>query len=85
LVPGRVTGRWVKVRAGQAGRTIVDEARKSRVQAIAMPLRNGLGPAGFRKTIQVVLRDRPCRVILARDRQLERTGIEVPTAATSHA
>ena len=69
IVRGRVTGRWVKVRAGQAGRTIVDQARKSHVQAIAMPLAQSRSGGGFSKTLQTVLRERPCRVIVAADPQ----------------
>ena len=38
LVGRRVSGRAVKVRAGQGGRVIVDEARAIRSQAIVMPL-----------------------------------------------
>ena len=34
----RVSGHWEKVRAGQAGRRIVDEAREMRARAIVMPL-----------------------------------------------
>jgi APA family basic amino acid/polyamine antiporter len=67
FVRGRVTGRWVKVRAGQAGRTIVDEARHAKVEAIVLPLEQ-TGPTNrFNKTLQTVLAERPCRVILAYD------------------
>jgi APA family basic amino acid/polyamine antiporter len=67
FVRGRVTGRWVKVRAGQAGRTIVDEARLAKVEAIVLPLEQ-TGPTNrFNKTLQTVLAERPCRVILAYD------------------
>jgi APA family basic amino acid/polyamine antiporter len=81
IVPGRVTGRWVKVRAGQAGRTIVDEGRKSRVQAIAMPLGHARTSGGFSKTLQVVLRDRPCRVIVAADPQVHTGPARTPAPA----
>ena len=43
----RVTGHWEKVRAGQAGRRIVDEAREIRARAIVMPLPPS-GAAGAR-------------------------------------
>jgi APA family basic amino acid/polyamine antiporter len=58
----RVSGHWEKVRAGQTGRRIVDEARALRAQAIVMPMA-GAGP-GFGRALETVLRDRPCRVIV---------------------
>jgi APA family basic amino acid/polyamine antiporter len=61
----RVTGHWEKVRPGGAGRLIVDEARKMRARAIVMPLkREGPGGTLFGKTLETVLSDRPCRVII---------------------
>ncbi|MGK2936897.1 MAG: universal stress protein [Solirubrobacteraceae bacterium] len=61
----RVTGRWVKVRAGQAGRAIVDEARLMRARAIVMPLPpRTTGASVFGKTLETVLAERPCRVII---------------------
>jgi basic amino acid/polyamine antiporter, APA family len=58
----RVTGHWEKVRAGQTGRRIVDEAREMRAGAIVMPMaRTG---SGFSRTLETVLRERPCRVII---------------------
>ncbi|MBK5229584.1 MAG: universal stress protein, partial [Thermoleophilia bacterium] len=60
----RVTGHWEKVRAGEAGRRIVDDARQINARAIVMPLtRTGAG-ALFPHSVQKVLSDRPCRVIL---------------------
>ena len=70
LIGGRrVTGHWTKVRAGQAGRTIVEEARAMRARAIVLPLaqRGGGGGALFPKTVETVLADRPCRVIIQSD------------------
>jgi APA family basic amino acid/polyamine antiporter len=58
----RVSGHWAKVRAGQTGRRIVDEARAMRAQAIVMPMARVGG--GFGGTLQTVLRERPCRVII---------------------
>jgi basic amino acid/polyamine antiporter, APA family len=62
----RVTGHVEKVRPGQAGRLIVDEAREMRAQAIVMPLppRTGAGTSIFGKTVETVLAERPCRVII---------------------
>ncbi len=58
----RVSGHWEKVRPGQAGRRIVDEAGALRAEAIVMPLS---GPSsGFGRALETVLRERPCRVIV---------------------
>jgi APA family basic amino acid/polyamine antiporter len=64
----RVTGHWEKVRPGEAGRRIVDEARGMRARAIVMPLtpsRRGGAPV-FGRTHETVLEERPCRVIIER-------------------
>jgi APA family basic amino acid/polyamine antiporter len=58
----RVSGHYQKVRPGQAGRVIVDEARAMRARAIVMPMARTGG--GFAKTLETVLRERPCRVII---------------------
>jgi basic amino acid/polyamine antiporter, APA family len=61
----RVTGHWEKVRPGQAGRRIVDEAREIRARAIVMPLpRKRTGASVFGRTLETVLEERPCRVII---------------------
>ncbi len=58
----RVTGHWEKIRAGQTGRRIVDEARTIRARAIVVPMpRAG---SGFGRSLETVLRERPCRVII---------------------
>jgi APA family basic amino acid/polyamine antiporter len=61
----RVSGHWEKVRPGQGGRRIVDEAKEMRARAIVMPLarRNG-GGSLFSKNLETVLTERPCRVII---------------------
>jgi APA family basic amino acid/polyamine antiporter len=64
LVGRRVTGRVVKIRAGQGGRVIIDEARTIRSQAIVMPLPPRTGTTLFGKTVETVLAERPCRVII---------------------
>jgi APA family basic amino acid/polyamine antiporter len=65
----RVTGHYEKVRPGQAGRMIVEEARDMHAQAIVMPLpsRTGTGGTLFGKTLETVLAERPCRVIIQSD------------------
>jgi len=63
----RVTGHWEKVRAGGAGRVIVEEAREMGARAIVMPLPTRTGATVFSKTIETVLAERPCRVIIQAD------------------
>jgi basic amino acid/polyamine antiporter, APA family len=58
----RVSGHWEKVRAGQTGRRIVDEARELHAEAIVMPMARG--GSGFGRALETVLRERPCRVII---------------------
>jgi basic amino acid/polyamine antiporter, APA family len=61
----RVTGHWEKVRPGQAGRRIVEEAKSIRARAIVMPLPpRRTGSSLFGKTLETVLTARPCRVII---------------------
>jgi APA family basic amino acid/polyamine antiporter len=61
----RVTGHWEKVRPGQAGRRIVEEAREIRARAVVMELPpRRAGSSLFGKTIETVLTERPCRVII---------------------
>jgi len=61
----RVTGHWEKVRAGEAGRRIVLEAREIKAAAIvmAMPPRR-TGSSLFGRTLETVLAERPCRIII---------------------
>jgi APA family basic amino acid/polyamine antiporter len=60
----RVSGRWTKVRAGQAGRVIVEEAKEIRARAIVLPLPPRTGTTTFGKTVETVLAERPARVII---------------------
>ena len=61
----RVTGHWEKVRAGQAGRRVIDEARDIEARAIVMPRpRKRAGTSLFGRTLETVLEERPCRVII---------------------
>jgi len=61
----RVTGHWEKVRAGEAGRRIVLEAREIRARAIVMALPpRRTGASVFGRTVETVLAERPCRVII---------------------
>jgi basic amino acid/polyamine antiporter, APA family len=68
----RVTGHWEKVRAGEAGRRIVDEARDIRARAIVMSLPpKRTGASLFGRTVETVLAERPCRVIIDSSRGVE--------------
>ena len=61
----RVSGHWEKVRAGQAGRRIIEEAQDMRAAAVVMTLPPRIdGTSVFGKTVETVLAERPCRVVL---------------------
>jgi basic amino acid/polyamine antiporter, APA family len=61
----RVSGHSEKVRSGQAGRRIIEEANDMRAAAIVMALpRRIAGASLFGKTIETVLAERPCRVVI---------------------
>ncbi len=62
LAGRRVSGHWEKVRPGQTARRILQEAKEMRADAIVIPMaRSG---SGFSRTLETVLRERPCRVII---------------------
>jgi APA family basic amino acid/polyamine antiporter len=60
----RVSGHVERVRPGGSGRLIADEAREMRAHALVMPLPPRTGTTLFGKTVETVLADRPCRVII---------------------
>jgi len=60
----RVSGHVEKVRPGGAGRLIVEEAQEMQARAIVMPLPPRQGSTIFPKTVETVLSERPCRVII---------------------
>ena len=61
----RVSGHWEKVRAGQAGRRIIEEAQDMRAAAVVMELpRRIAGTSVFGKTLETVLAERPCRIVI---------------------
>jgi APA family basic amino acid/polyamine antiporter len=66
----RVSGHWEKVRPGGTGRLIVDEARAIKARAIVMGLPpRRAGSTIFGKTLETVLAERPCRVIITSSRE----------------
>jgi basic amino acid/polyamine antiporter, APA family len=78
----RVTGHWEKVRAGGAGRVIVEEARTMGARAIVLPLPARNGATVFGKTVETVLAERPCRVIIQADPQgAQAMRVHAPSAA----
>ena len=61
----RVTGHWERVRAGEAGRRIVTEAKEIHAAAVVMTLPpRRTGSTIFGRTLEYVLAERPCRVII---------------------
>jgi APA family basic amino acid/polyamine antiporter len=68
----RVTGHWEKVRPGGGGRRIVEEAKDIRARAIVMSLPpRRTGASLFGKTLETVLTERPCRVIIDSSRGVD--------------
>jgi APA family basic amino acid/polyamine antiporter len=68
----RVTGHWEKVRLGGAGRRIVEEAQEIRARALVMSLPpRRAGMSLFGKTLETILAERPCRVIIESSRALD--------------
>jgi APA family basic amino acid/polyamine antiporter len=64
----RVTGHVDRVRPGQAGYAIADEAKLIKAAAVVVGLRYRDGVPLYDKTLQTVLGERPCRVIVVSDR-----------------
>jgi APA family basic amino acid/polyamine antiporter len=65
VASGRVTGHTMRVRPGQAGHAIVDEAREIDAAAVVMQLDYRNGTPLYGSTLRTVLGERPCRVIVA--------------------
>jgi APA family basic amino acid/polyamine antiporter len=72
----RVTGHVERVRPGQAGYSIADEAKMINAAAVVLWLRYRNGTPLYDKTLQTVLGERPCRVIVVSDKSA-RAGAEV--------
>jgi basic amino acid/polyamine antiporter, APA family len=71
----RVTGHVERVRPGQAGYAIADEAKLIDAAAVVVGLRYRNGTPLYDKTLQTVLGERPCRVIVVSDHAAqERAG-----------
>jgi len=75
----RVTGHVERVRPGQAGYSIADEAKLINAAAVVVGLRYRNGRPLYDKTLQTVLGERPCRVIVVSDQGAQR-GTELAPA-----
>jgi basic amino acid/polyamine antiporter, APA family len=67
----RVTGHVDRVRPGQDGYSIADEAKLISAAAVVVGLRYRNGKPLYDKTLQTVLSERPCRVIVVSDRAVQ--------------
>jgi basic amino acid/polyamine antiporter, APA family len=84
LIGGRrVTGHVARVRPGQAGYSVAEEAAEIHAAAIVVGLRYRNGVPQYDKTLQTVLGERPCRVIVVSDPSDKPTL--VPSAALAEA
>jgi APA family basic amino acid/polyamine antiporter len=63
----RVTGHVHRVRPGQAGYSVAEEAAQIKAAAIVVGLRYRNGVPLYDKTLQTILGERPCRVIVVSD------------------
>jgi basic amino acid/polyamine antiporter, APA family len=63
----RVTGHVARVRPGQAGYSVAEEAAEIKAEAIVVGLRYRNGAPQYDKTLQTILGERPCRVIVVSD------------------
>ncbi len=62
-----MTGHVARVRPGQAGYSVADEAAEIKAEAIVVGLRYRNGVPLYDKTLQTILGERPCRVIVVSD------------------
>ncbi len=80
----RVTGHVARVRPGQAGYSVAEEAAEIAAAAIVVGLRYRGGVPQYDKTLQTVLGERPCRVIVVSDPRETQAPL-VPGAALAEA
>jgi basic amino acid/polyamine antiporter, APA family len=74
----RVTGHVDRVRPGQAGHFIAEEARDIKAAAIVVQLTYRDGTPRYGKTLEAVLAERPCRVIVVAEPESARDGAGAP-------
>jgi basic amino acid/polyamine antiporter, APA family len=70
----RVSGHIHRVRPNQAGHSIAEEARELKASALVMGLRYRNGVPLYGKTLQTVLAERPCRVIVVGEPEAARSA-----------
>ncbi|HET8564859.1 MAG TPA: APC family permease [Solirubrobacterales bacterium] len=63
----RVTGHVSRVRPGQAGYSVSEEAAEIKAEAIVVGLSYRNGVPQYDKTLQTILGERPCRVLVVSD------------------
>lgn len=66
-IGNRLQGRWIKVRAGQFGRAVVEHAEGTKASAIVIAIPPASSDGGIRRSVDTVMSERPCRVILQVD------------------
>jgi APA family basic amino acid/polyamine antiporter len=81
----RVTGHVDRVRPGQAGHFIAEEARAIKAAAVVVQLTYRNGTPMYGKTLQSVMAERPCRVIVvaepdSHDGAAEKASATIPVA-----
>ncbi len=77
----RVTGHVERVRPGQAGYSISDEAKLINAAAVVVWLRHRGGTPLYDKTLQTVLGERPCRVIVVSEKATRLGAEAAPSVA----
>jgi basic amino acid/polyamine antiporter, APA family len=70
----RATGHVERVRPGQAGHAIAQEARDIKAAVIVVQLTYRNGTPQYGKTLEAVLAERPCRVIVVAEPESARDG-----------
>ena len=77
----RVTGHVERVRPGQAGYSISDEAKLINAAAVVVWLRYRDGKPLYDKTLQTVLSERPCRVLVVSEKGARGAAEVAPSLA----
>jgi APA family basic amino acid/polyamine antiporter len=77
----RVTGHVERVRPGQAGYSVSEEATMISAAAVVIGLHYRNGTPLYDKTLQTVLSERPCRVIVVSQKDAEQTADLSPSLA----
>lgn len=81
----RVTGHVARVRPGQAGYSVAEEAAEIQAAAIVVGLRYRNGVPQYDKTLQTVLGERPCRVIVVSEPPDKPASVPGPSGALAEA